>query len=162
MSKTYTGYFESPIGLLCVVCSDEALVGLDFVERRGNEDDTSCAMLEKSLAQLKAYFDGTLKQFSLPVKPDGTAFQKGVWHALQKVSFGATTSYGAIAKSIGNPKSVRAVGAANGSNPIAIVIPCHRIIGSNGQLTGYGGGLWRKEWLLSHEQPQGQLALGTN
>jgi methylated-DNA-[protein]-cysteine S-methyltransferase len=162
MSQTYTGYFESPIGLLRVVCSEKALLSLDFVDQRGQQNTTSCALLEESLTQLKAYFDGNLKQFSLPVEPDGTPFQKGVWHALQKVKFGATTSYGAIAQSIGNPKSVRAVGAANGSNPIAIVIPCHRIIGSNGKLTGYGGGLWRKEWLLSHEQPQGQLSLDHN
>lgn len=162
MNQTYTGYFESPIGLLRIVCTEEALQSLYFVDQRGQEDDATCPLLEEALSQLKAYFDGTLKDFSLPVQPEGTPFQQEVWDSLQKVGFGATASYGAIAQSIGNPDSVRAVGAANGRNPIAIVIPCHRIIGSNGKLTGYAGGLWRKEWLLAHERPQGQLALGSD
>ncbi len=98
------------------------------------------------------YFNKKRKKFDLPLQPQGTNFQKAVWDALLEVPYGTTVSYFDIAKKVDNPKAVRAAGGANGKNPITIIIPCHRIIGSNGKLVGYGGGLWRKKWLLQHEQ----------
>ena len=107
--------------------------------------------------QLTAYFDGDLQSFDLHLRPNGTEFQKRVLEELQKIPYGTTTSYGDIAKKIGNPKAVRAVGAANGRNPIPIIIPCHRVIGSSGDLVGFGGGLPTKEALLRHEMEHSQF-----
>ena len=112
---------------------------------------------DEACRQLKAYFEGELREFDLPLAPKGTVFQNQVWRALQQVKYGETASYLDIAKAIGNPKAVRAVGMANGRNPIAIVVPCHRIIGSNKSLTGYAGGLPRKQYLLNLEGAQGVL-----
>jgi methylated-DNA-[protein]-cysteine S-methyltransferase len=107
---------------------------------------------------LRAYFDGDYDAVdSLPTETNGTAFQRTVWNALRQIPFGQTTSYGALAAKIGHPKAVRAVGLANGSNPIAIVVPCHRVIGANASLTGYGGGLPRKRWLLAYERGEQPL-----
>jgi methylated-DNA-[protein]-cysteine S-methyltransferase len=107
---------------------------------------------------LTAYFAGDLHSIdTLPVETAGTAFQREVWHALREIPCGATVSYGELARRVGRPAAVRAVGLANGSNPIGVVVPCHRVIGSNGSLTGYGGGIERKRWLLDHERPQGNL-----
>ena len=110
-------------------------------------------LLDEVQRQLDAYFAGGLRSFDLPLELDGTPFQRQVWQQLLSVGYGQIASYQAIAHAIDNPKAVRAVGAANGRNPVAIIVPCHRIIGSGGRpkLTGYGGGLWRKEWLLRHE-----------
>jgi methylated-DNA-[protein]-cysteine S-methyltransferase len=108
--------------------------------------------LEECLAQIDQYFQGTRQEFSLQLAPEGTDFQQQVWRELSKIPYGQTASYLDIARAIGNEQAVRAVGAANGQNPISIIIPCHRVIGSDGKLTGYGGGLWRKEWLLTHER----------
>ncbi|MCL4299245.1 MAG: methylated-DNA--[protein]-cysteine S-methyltransferase [Anaerolineae bacterium] len=104
------------------------------------------------LAQLDAYFKGEGREFSFKLEPAGTDFQKAVWRQLLTIPYGQTASYLDVARQVSNEKAVRAVGAANGQNPIAIIVPCHRVIGSNGQLTGYGGGLWRKAWLLNHEK----------
>jgi methylated-DNA-[protein]-cysteine S-methyltransferase len=111
--------------------------------------------LQKAVGQLTAYFAGNLRSFDLPLRPRGTPFQLAVWQALQDIPYGRTISYGELARRIGNPKASRAVGLANGSNPIAIVVPCHRVIGSNGKLTGYGGGLDNKEILLALERKYG-------
>ncbi len=108
--------------------------------------------LEECVAQLDQYFKGTRKDFSLKLALEGTEFQQQVWRELSNIPYGQTASYLDIARAIGNEQAVRAVGAANGQNPISIIIPCHRVIGSDGKLTGYGGGLWRKEWLLTHER----------
>jgi len=108
-------------------------------------------LLTAALTQLAEYFAHKRQIFDLPLHFHGTPFQCQVWHQLLTVPYGATTSYQTIANALGNPKAVRAVGAANGQNPLSIIAPCHRIIGSDGNLTGYGGGLWRKEWLLRHE-----------
>ena len=113
---------------------------------------------------MAAYFDGNIQpriQSLLPVATEGTAFQKSVWQALRSIPAGETISYGELAKRLGNPAAVRAVGLANGANPIGIVVPCHRVIGANGSLTGYGGGLERKQWLLNHER-QYQLRVASN
>ena len=114
-------------------------------------------MLKEPVRQVEAYFSGTLKDFDFPLAPQGTTFQTSVWKELLRIPYGETISYGELARRLGNPKAVRAVGLANGSNPIAIVIPCHRVIGSNGSLVGYGGGLPIKQALLALERGQGSL-----
>lgn len=114
-------------------------------------------LLKEPAAQLTAYFKGALRHFEVPVAPQGTAFQQQVWSALQQIPYGETLSYGELARRLGNPKAVRAVGLANGANPISVIIPCHRVIGSNGSLVGYGGGLATKQALLALERGQRTL-----
>lgn len=143
-------YYPSPIGLIEVGATSTALVTLYFVEQPRQESSSS-ALLATVVQQLGEYFAGTRATFELPLHFQGTAFQRQVWQQLLTVPYGQTLAYQEIANALGNPKAVRAVGAANGQNPISIIAPCHRIIGSNGNLIGYGGGLWRKEWLLKHE-----------
>lgn len=147
----------SPIGELLLTGDGEALTGLLFPphEQRGGgpegwmRDDRPFAEARR---QLEAYFAGELREFDLPLAPQGSRFQRDVWEALVTIPYGATRTYGAIARQVGRPDRARAVGAANGRNPIAIVIPCHRVIGAGGNLVGYGGGLPRKAWLLSLER----------
>ena len=115
--------------------------------------------LQEAKKQLQQYFAGELKEFDLKLSPAGTEFQKKVWEALQNIPYGKTVSYMDLAKELGDPLAIRAVAAANGRNPLWILVPCHRVIGSDGSLTGYAGGLWRKKWLLEHEQPQKQQSL---
>lgn len=148
----------SPLGPISITTNGEAITFVMFLEDRAAEKATSAdPLLLECVRQLEAYFAGSLTQFDLPLAPEGTAFQKKVWAELQKVPFGRTASYGDLAHRLGDPNLTRAVGTANGSNPIAIIIPCHRIIGADGSLTGYAGGLWRKQWLLRHESGQGEL-----
>ena len=109
-------------------------------------------IIDNCISQLKEYFAGLRYSFDLMLDPQGTEFQRTVWHELYKIPYGVTISYHELSKRILNEKAVRAVGAANGKNPISIIIPCHRVIGANGKLVGYGGGLWRKKWLLEHEE----------
>lgn len=145
---------QSPIGALTLIANGEALVGL-YMEEHGSARpeavERSTPLLERAGAQLDEYFAGARRDFDLPLAPRGTDFQRQVWSALRSIPFGATWSYAEVARRIGRPEAVRAVGAANGRNPIGIVIPCHRVVGSDGSLTGYGGGLPRKRWLLAHE-----------
>lgn len=143
-------YYPSPIGLVELGATATALCTLYFVEEPRHESTTS-PMLALAIQQLNEYFAGTRTTFELPLDFQGTVFQRQVWQQLLTVPYGQTVSYQEIANTLGNPKAVRAVGGANGQNPISVIAPCHRIIGSNGNLTGYGGGLWRKEWLLKHE-----------
>lgn len=153
---------DSPIGPLLLAGDDG---GLRFVLFRNGrspaapkpdwEPDTG--LLKEPARQLTAYFKGALRRFELQVAPHGTPFQQRVWAALQQIPYGETTSYGELARRLGNSKAVRAVGLANGSNPISIVIPCHRVIGSNGALVGYGGGLATKQALLALERGQRTL-----
>lgn len=150
---------SSPIGDLIVSGEDGLVRRLDFgdsavVSADWRRDD---AAFTEVADQLQAYFAGQLRQFDVLLAPLGTAFQQRVWQALTRIPFGVTTSYGHLASELGDPRAVRAVGLANGRNPIAIMIPCHRVIGANGNLTGYGGGLDRKRWLLAHER--GEQAL---
>lgn len=150
---------DSPIGVLTIVANETGLTEIRFPSNKLlTEPGTkqSCHLVEEAAAQLHAYFDGRLNTFSLPLCPAGTDFQQAVWQQLRAVAYGATASYGEIAAAIGRPKASRAVGAASGRNPIPIVVPCHRIIGSNGALTGFSGGLEIKRWLLAHEQGGGQ------
>ena len=146
----------TPIGPVTLVSDGEhiTMVSLRGAAHTVPDDGSwreSAAQLAAAREQLEAYFAGELREFSLPLAPHGTPYQRRVWSELERIPFGVTTSYGAIAAAIGHPTGARAVGAANGQNPIAIVVPCHRVIGHNGTLTGYGGGLERKSWLLEHE-----------
>ena len=154
--ETYKGYYKSKLGLLEIVGLEQSIKAVTFVENEESDDDfdkaKSSPAVEACLRQLDEYFQGNRQTFSLTLEPDGTEFQRTVWTQLTAIPFGQTVSYLDVAKNIGNEKAIRAVGAANGQNPIVIIIPCHRVIGSDGKLTGYGGGLWRKEWLLKHEE----------
>lgn len=157
MKTTYYTYMESPIGNLLLAGDGQALNVLGFPSGkavRKHQPDwlRRNQMFDREKAQLNAYFAGELQEFDLPLAPEGTAFQQLVWRELLNIPYGETRSYGDIAKSIGQPKASRAVGAANGLNPIPIIIPCHRVIGSTGKLVGFGGGLATKERLLSLEQ----------
>jgi methylated-DNA-[protein]-cysteine S-methyltransferase len=145
---------NSPVGPLTLVSDGECLVGLHF---EGWSPPVSALresdpVLATTARQLDAYFAGRLRTFDLPLAPAGTPFQQRVWSALCGIPFGETRSYAQLAKAIGKPSAMRAVGAANGRNPIAIVVPCHRVIGADGSLTGFGGGIERKKFLLSLEQ----------
>ena len=115
--------------------------------------------LKEATLQLSEYFEGKRKEFSFKLNPKGTDFQQKVWQELLKIPFGKTTSYLELSKQLGDVKAIRAVAAANGKNPLWVVVPCHRVIGSDGSLTGYAGGLWRKKWLLEHENPSPQQSL---
>jgi methylated-DNA-[protein]-cysteine S-methyltransferase len=155
-------YLESPIGTLLLAGDASGLQQILFSTdgrpaRPDPEWQEDPSALTEPVRQLNAYFAGQLEQFDLALLPQGTPFQQTVWSELQKIPYGETISYGELARRIGNPKASRAVGLANGSNPISIVIPCHRVIGSNGKLTGYGGGLPIKEKLLALEKRQLRL-----
>lgn len=159
----YYCYLPTPIGDLLIAGDDDALCLVGFPEgsmRHAPEADWILAEQPLSAAceQLRAYFAGTLRQFDLNLRPGGTAFQLRVLDELKKIPYGTTASYGDIARRIGRPKAVRAVGGANGRNPIPIIIPCHRVIGSTGKLTGFGGGLPTKEALLRLELEYSQFA----
>jgi methylated-DNA-[protein]-cysteine S-methyltransferase len=153
---------DSPVGPLLLVADDVGLRQILFVNGRhparpAPEWTPDARPLEETARQLRSYFAGEREQFDLPLAPEGTKFQQEVWHRLCEIPYGETVSYGELARRIGNPKASRAVGLANGSNPLPIVIPCHRVIGSNGKLTGYGGGLPIKEKLLALEKKQLRL-----
>ncbi|WP_300719770.1 methylated-DNA--[protein]-cysteine S-methyltransferase [Pseudomonas sp.] len=157
MTQLYYEQMPSPIGPLYLVASDQGLHEVRFeVELRPHTPLQGWLHSPQKLAQvrrqLEAYFAGERQVFELPLAPHGTAFQQTVWRALSTIPYGATTSYGQISQHIQRPTASRAVGAANGRNPIPIIIPCHRVIGSNGALTGFSGGLAAKQWLLEHEQ----------
>ena len=155
-----TIYYNSPIGVLQLKNEAEDIAEISFVNtiRKGKIDEASIKfilptspVIKKCIAQLDDYFSGKNLQFNLPIMQAGTAFQQTVWAALHHIPQGKTLSYLQLSKNIGNTKAIRAVGAANGKNNIVIIVPCHRVIGSNGTLVGYGGDLWRKQWLLAHE-----------
>ena len=148
----YKSYYKSPIGLIEIRANDSGLLVVTFLNEEGQtEDAPSNTITEKTASQLTEYFAGTRPIFDVPLAPFGTPFQQQVWAELLRIPFGKTDSYSAIAQKLNNPLSVRAVGTANGRNPIAVIIPCHRVIGASGALTGYAGGLWRKEFLLDLE-----------
>ena len=147
---TKSKFMNTPIGLIAVRADDDAILAIEFVDQR-EETEADSPLLERAVDQLEEYFQGARTRFSLPLAPRGTQFQQQVWQQLLSVNYGQTASYADIARSIGRPKAMRAVGAANGRNPISIVIPCHRVVGSDGSLTGYAGGLARKSWLLALE-----------
>ena len=149
-------YLDSPVGCLLLAGDADGLMLISFPCGRRPREPSACwtrddRVLAEPIAQLRSYFAGELREFSLPLRAQGTPFQNRVWSALQAVPFGATTSYGELARRIGQPSAARAVGAANGANPLPIVVPCHRVIGGDHSLTGFGGGLATKRLLLAHE-----------
>ncbi|MGE5181579.1 MAG: methylated-DNA--[protein]-cysteine S-methyltransferase [Acidobacteriota bacterium] len=145
--------YESPFGTLHLCARGDELVALALPDRPApGAPSGGSAVLARTARQLDEYFAGKRRDFDLPLAPEGTAFQQRVWRELVKIPYGETWSYGELARAIGRPAAARAVGAANGKNPIAIIVPCHRVIGANGTLVGYGGGLPVKSWLLAHEQ----------
>jgi methylated-DNA-[protein]-cysteine S-methyltransferase len=152
MEEIFTGYFNSPVGIVKVLATNAGIRTVIFIKEDEKEEAKENKLVFECINQLKEYFEGKRKEFSLPFESYGTIFQQLVWEELYRTPFGTTTSYGVIADRIGKPKAVRAVGSANGKNQIAIIIPCHRIIGKNGKLVGYNGELWRKQWLLEHEK----------
>ena len=156
---------ESPLGPILLLGEAGHLTGLHFEERRWGPQQIDPAWQEDDQAfddvrvQLTEYFDGTRRSFDLAIAPAGTEFQQRVWTALVDIPYGDTATYGALARSLDTPAASRAVGAANGQNPISIIVPCHRLVGADGSLTGYGGGLDRKRWLLDHESGSGSGAV---
>lgn len=155
--QKFRGYYKSPLGILEIQASESALLAVKFLE-----EEVVCAvgeiqgshLIDITMQQLTEYFEGNRKQFDLPLEFVGTEFQQKVWKELTRIPFGQTTSYGRLADNLGSKQLVRAVGTANGRNPIGIIVPCHRVIGGQGDLVGYAGGLWRKQWLLEHESSQ--------
>lgn len=152
-------FYDSPVGILEIRSEDDAITRVSFFEGE-KEEEKSTPATEQCVEELEGYFQSRRKFFTLKLKPEGTPFQLQVWEELTKIPFGKTISYEAQAIALGNIKFIRAVGIANGQNPIAIIIPCHRVIGKDGTLVGYGGGVDRKRWLLEHEGAiRHQLAL---
>ncbi len=157
-------YLESPVGRLLLAAADDGLRYVGFELGRhpvwiGDDWVRDPAPLAAARAQLTAYFAGELMEFDLPLAPQGSAFQLGVWAQLRRIPYGATISYGELAQRVGDASAARAVGAANGRNPLPIVVPCHRVIGADGSLTGFGGGIATKKFLLEHEQKHAPFAL---
>ncbi len=158
MTETLTTYYRSPIGILEITGSQQGITSIDFVDD-AIENGGTLPALGECVSQLDEYFGGRRKEFSIALDLRGTEFQRRVWRELQKIPFGKTVAYLDVAMALGNKASTRAVGRANGQNPIVIVVPCHRVIGSDGSLTGYGGGMWRKRWLLDFETGAPQPSL---
>jgi len=143
--------YNSPLGQLLLAAEDEYITGLYFADK-DESPGTASAVINTCIKELDAYFSGKLKNFTVPIKPKGTDFRMKVWAALMTIPYGETISYKELAELIGQPTAIRAVGGANHHNPISIIIPCHRVIGTDGKLTGYGGGLGNKEILLNLER----------
>ena len=156
-------YLKTPVGWLCIKGSDQGITIVDFMEETPPLHYESAVpdIVEICKQQLEEYFEGSRKVFDIPVVLKGTEFQRNVWTHLLSLPFGKTVSYDEMARALGNPKSVRAVGSANGQNPVPVIVPCHRVIGADGNLVGYSGKQWRKQWLLDHEQKiiSGQLEI---
>ena len=142
--------FKSPLGFIVLKSNGELVTEISFAENEILEQH-SCKVLEECRGQFEGYFSGELMEFDLPLAPEGTEFQQKVWAELLKIPYGETITYMDLAVRLGDPKCIRAAGTANGKNPIAIVIPCHRVIGAGNKLTGYAGGIWRKKMLLELE-----------
>ncbi|WP_432353618.1 methylated-DNA--[protein]-cysteine S-methyltransferase [Sporosarcina sp. A2] len=154
-ADTSRAEYQSPVGVIEIVGTKKAIISILFLDSEAVENgitDATFQVVKDCYNELDEYFNGTRKEFTVPYRNEGTEFRRNVWQALTDIPYAQTASYRDIACSIGNEKAVRAVGTANGKNKLSIIIPCHRIIGSNGTLTGYAGGLWRKEWLLAHEK----------
>ncbi len=150
MKSNQRAFLETPVGFIEIDCSDKGIRSLEFINFKVRINRTP-ACLRDCKEQLREYFEGTRRQFSIPLDLEGTHFQLMVWNELLKIPYGTTITYLELAKRIGDTKALRAVGGANATNPVSIIIPCHRVIGMGGKLVGYGGGLWRKKWLLEHE-----------
>lgn len=150
-------YFQSPLGLIRISGSDQFIAEICFIDNvqqppsTKSSNQTPPALIKTAVQQLEEYFQGSRRIFDIALLQEGTDFQQKVWHELGNINFGKTISYLELAKHLGDPKVIRAAASANGRNNIAIVVPCHRVIGSKSDLVGYSGGLWRKKWLLEHE-----------
>ncbi|GGA68720.1 methylated-DNA--protein-cysteine methyltransferase [Flavobacterium palustre] len=145
-------YFKTPLGI-AKITGDENGISVISIADEGTVSDTVPEVLQQAVSQLNDYFEGKRTDFNFKLNPAGTEFQQKVWKALLEIPFGKTCSYMDLSKKLGDVKAIRAVASANGKNPLWIVVPCHRVIGTDGSLTGYAGGLWRKKWLLEHENP---------
>lgn len=154
-----TCIINSPLGFTKIVGDVDGITQVTVLNSQEKETDIIPVELEDCAIQLKEYFEGIRTQFNLKLNAEGTDFQKRVWAALEQIPHGKTTSYLELSKTLGDVKAIRAVANANGKNPLWIIVPCHRIIGSNGSLTGYAGGLHRKQWLINHESPYKQQSL---
>jgi len=154
-----TVFVHTPLGITKLVGDEKGLASITVLNDEKPASDVIPEILEDAVYQLQEYFEGKRESFSLTLNPNGTEFQKKVWNALQDIPYGKTVSYLELSKSLGDVKAIRAVAAANGKNPLWIVVPCHRVIGSDGSLIGYAGGLHRKKWLLNHESPAKQQSL---
>jgi methylated-DNA-[protein]-cysteine S-methyltransferase len=154
-----TTSLKTPLGICEITADEDGISEIRIVDEERELSDSVPEILIPAVKQIEAYFRGQLKDFNLKLNPRGTPFQKKVWEALQEIPYGETCSYLELSKNLSDVKAIRAVAAANGKNPLWIVIPCHRVIGSDGSLTGYAGGLWRKKWLLDFENPPLQLEL---
>lgn len=156
-TEIFTKYIDSPLGQLEVSATETYLTSILFVETQKKPSPRKeatlyiPAIIETYQQQIQEYFDGTRKDFDIPFQHEGTDFQKSVWEKLVTIPYGKTISYLELSRRIGNEKAIRAVGTTNGANKFNIIVPCHRVIGANGSLVGYGGDLWRKKWLLEHE-----------
>lgn len=154
-----TAFLKTPLGIAEIKGDKMGLVSISILSETKAFSDKIPTQLDGTVQQLQEYFAGERHEFHLQLNPQGTPFQKRVWTSLLEIPYGTTTTYLALSRKLGDEKAIRAVAAANGKNPLWIVIPCHRVIGSDGSLTGYAGGLWRKKWLLEHENPSAQLGL---
>jgi methylated-DNA-[protein]-cysteine S-methyltransferase len=152
-------YIKTPLGITCITGDSSGISKISISDDETPVSETIPEHLADAISQLQEYFSGKRNQFNFKISPKGTDFQKRVWEALLTIPFGTTTSYDALSKQLGDIKAIRAVASANGKNPLWIVVPCHRVVGSDGSLTGYAGGLWRKKWLLEHECPPTQGSL---
>ena len=153
-----TAYIKTPLGSTKIL-GDENGISVISVSDEGEISDTIPVVLQETVSQLNDYFEGKRTAFTFKMNPSGTEFQRKVWQDLLEIPVGKTMSYLELSKKLGDVKAIRAVASANGKNPLWIVVPCHRVIGTDGSLTGYAGGLWRKKWLLEHENPTNQQSL---
>ncbi len=154
-----TCYIETPLGYAKIIGDQDGITSVSIVDTNEDNSESIPESLLDCVSQLKAYFNNKLKTFDLKLNPEGTDFQKKVWKQLEKIPFGKTISYLDLAKQLGDAKTIRAAASANGKNPLWIIVPCHRVIGTDGGLTGYAGGLHRKQWLLNHESEYKQQTL---
>lgn len=152
-------FLKTPLGTARIRGDEEGISAIQILDEKIPTSTDIPGFLQSAFQQLDDYFKGELEEFSLKLNPQGTAFQQKVWKALNEIPFGKTSSYLELSRKLGDEKAIRAVASANGKNPLWVVIPCHRIIGSDGSLTGYAGGLQRKQWLLNHENNTSQLSM---
>jgi methylated-DNA-[protein]-cysteine S-methyltransferase len=159
MQETQTTYYKTPIGTAKIIGNKNGIQAVSVLDEDIETSSEVPECLQDCVKQLEDYFKGKRNSFDLKLNPKGTVFQKKVWDELLNIPFNTTRTYLEQSKSLGDVKAIRAVASANGKNPIWIIIPCHRVIGSDGSLTGYAGGIWRKKWLLAHENPVKQQSL---
>lgn len=159
MNSYVTAYISTPLGIAKIVGDEEGISEISVLDEKLPVTPDPSEVLLECIKQLQEYFSGERKKFTVKLNPAGTAFQRKVWKELMTIPFGKTSTYMQQTLKLGDKKAIRAVASANGKNPIWVIIPCHRVVGKDGSLTGYAGGLWRKKWLLEHESPSQQVSL---